>query len=564
MEPSSPSSSRLIVSANGMQQQKGARSSYKKVLAFGRLLMGGACVLAILRNLRTPFRRDDFMYATTTMRTTTTTATITTTSSTKVKLIGGVEDYNVKRELTLEGSNNNTGNHVIDNHHVGALYHLPANATPPTPSPTVDADTAKTAPLAAVTQRASGHEGHQEQETSVIVPPPPKQVSSPTTAEPPTTKQVTSPLTASKHESSPSTAIEPPSEKHFSACLYWMDDYSRLIEWLAYHYQVLPLRALVISIDPKSRLDPTPVLDRWKSRIDIKVWKRFEDFMAPDHLKAMNRTDRSTTWKHRYNQIEFVRNCSMYHKSQNRTWTMHSDTDEYLVIKSNKVQNASERMKEHGVTWDLIQEAHANPQPNARHVNRLEWDCITLTRRVFTSFENPKAVTESSSYSYFDGFDPFRFQTLRYRYSSKNAIGKSLVDVSKYNWATRGHSEISVHKTLKECVHQWGSEGDWMLFNHYRSSWEQYKRPADNRGGEARLLAWYRLNAGDQRRMTDRYGHEAVPWLEGFVRHVGKDEARYLLADVGHPYNPDTALQPTDNITMLVEARLGQPLEVVA
>ena len=26
----------------------------------------------------------------------------------------------------------------------------------------------------------------------------------------------------------------------FGACLYWMDDYERLIEWIAYHWQVLP------------------------------------------------------------------------------------------------------------------------------------------------------------------------------------------------------------------------------------------------------------------------------------------------------------------------------------
>jgi hypothetical protein len=26
-----------------------------------------------------------------------------------------------------------------------------------------------------------------------------------------------------------------------SACLYWQDDYGRLVEWIAYHYQVAEL-----------------------------------------------------------------------------------------------------------------------------------------------------------------------------------------------------------------------------------------------------------------------------------------------------------------------------------
>lgn len=35
----------------------------------------------------------------------------------------------------------------------------------------------------------------------------------------------------------------------FSACLIFKDDNDRLVEWIAYHYQVLPLRFLVVGVD---------------------------------------------------------------------------------------------------------------------------------------------------------------------------------------------------------------------------------------------------------------------------------------------------------------------------
>ena len=41
-------------------------------------------------------------------------------------------------------------------------------------------------------------------------------------------------------------------DEAFSACMLVMDDNHRLTEWLAYHYHVLPLRYLVVAVDPKA------------------------------------------------------------------------------------------------------------------------------------------------------------------------------------------------------------------------------------------------------------------------------------------------------------------------
>jgi hypothetical protein len=42
-------------------------------------------------------------------------------------------------------------------------------------------------------------------------------------------------------------------DKSFSACLLIMDDNHRLSEWIAYHHFALPLRHLVVTVDPRNR-----------------------------------------------------------------------------------------------------------------------------------------------------------------------------------------------------------------------------------------------------------------------------------------------------------------------
>ena len=61
-------------------------------------------------------------------------------------------------------------------------------------------------------------------------------------------------------------------ERGLAACLLVNDENPRLPEWLAYHYHILPLRALIITVDPSSRSSPIDILDRWKGMIDVTIW----------------------------------------------------------------------------------------------------------------------------------------------------------------------------------------------------------------------------------------------------------------------------------------------------
>lgn len=69
------------------------------------------------------------------------------------------------------------------------------------------------------------------------------------------------------------TAKTDASSTTMSACLLVMDDAIKLTEWLAYHYTILPLSHLIVAIDPQSLANVDKVLQPWKSRIYMEIWR---------------------------------------------------------------------------------------------------------------------------------------------------------------------------------------------------------------------------------------------------------------------------------------------------
>lgn len=99
-----------------------------------------------------------------------------------------------------------------------------------------------------------------------------------------------------KHKSTSSSTNKKHSNNHstkgLSACLLVNDENPRLPEWLAYHYQILPLRSLIIAIDPSSRLSPDTILNRWTNDhtelgLDIQVWNDIDYLPLVDGLSGV-------------------------------------------------------------------------------------------------------------------------------------------------------------------------------------------------------------------------------------------------------------------------------------
>jgi len=145
-------------------------------------------------------------------------------------------------------------------------------------------------------------------------------------------------------------------KKGLSACLLVNDENPRLPEWLAYHYQILPLRSLIVAVDPGSRSSPKEILDRWTSTemntgLDIMMWEE-EDYLPqvdshghrivlgacdvagdPEASKNAGRKGESDClWRHRKRQRYFIKKCMADFKLRNMTWTLLIDVDEYIVF----------------------------------------------------------------------------------------------------------------------------------------------------------------------------------------------------------------------------------------
>jgi len=116
----------------------------------------------------------------------------------------------------------------------------------------------------------------------------------------------------------------------FGACLKIMDDNHWLVEWIAYHYFALPLRHLVVYVDPDSSTSPLPILDRWRAHMKIEVWNETYD---PVVLDSSN--ERDPTRENRMEQRLFLNGCMKWYKRQNLTqWIVLVDTDEVSQSKN--------------------------------------------------------------------------------------------------------------------------------------------------------------------------------------------------------------------------------------
>ena len=129
----------------------------------------------------------------------------------------------------------------------------------------------------------------------------------------------------------------------FSACLMIKDQNMLLPEWLAYHYTVLPLRRLIVGVDPHSITDPEPILDLFGSiGLNITVWRNESTYWQdwggnlPHDKLDFQLTNTSTRIekrdRHRKRQYHFYSGCLQRLRDEGWTWTAVIDTDEYLAF----------------------------------------------------------------------------------------------------------------------------------------------------------------------------------------------------------------------------------------
>ena len=158
-----------------------------------------------------------------------------------------------------------------------------------------------------------------------------------------------------------------------SFCLLIKDDNTILNEWIAYHYHVMNMRRLIVAVDPTSSMSPKRILEDWSKvfhDLYITTWND-DDYMPQFFLdeqydqvplffsdrevrkssitgeivsifhrngrggnnftKEQIVNDLEQINIHRFRQKTFVSQCFKHLKEDGMSWTVHIDTDEYIV-----------------------------------------------------------------------------------------------------------------------------------------------------------------------------------------------------------------------------------------
>ena len=324
----------------------------------------------------------------------------------------------------------------------------------------------------------------------------------------------------------------PPNDKTFSSCLLWMDDNHHMTEWIAYHHFTLPLRHLVIAVDPHSstKLHIEP---EWYSLMKITVWND-EDFNHQN--KSLLRSDYDSAnalkSKHRARQSSFYQECSRYLKNQNRTYTTFHDTDEYITIsdefysKNNRsgVDFSSEEFKSQPGHILKVLDHYNNNQTDVG----ISSVCFHVPRAKYSAVESDNSLR---NHNVPDWINSTHYNTLRYRYRTtprpgRDGLGKSIIDVSRLTESNIDQGGL-IHRPLYAVCPKgtvWMNYGERPFgIHHYLGSWESYSFRDDARKETVKRRDVWEVKANDT---TGGPDDEIRPWMQGFVNSMGVRKPR--------------------------------------
>lgn len=126
--------------------------------------------------------------------------------------------------------------------------------------------------------------------------------------------------------------LKPEDDNYMAGCLLVMDENFRLREWLAYHHHVLPLKRLIVAVDPDSKTSPDEIFDQYRKELGmlITTWTD-DDLGAWEPLPARPNVGQKRD-RHRTRQARFLKQCMQHLSTEGWTWTALWDTDEYLTF----------------------------------------------------------------------------------------------------------------------------------------------------------------------------------------------------------------------------------------
>jgi hypothetical protein len=319
--------------------------------------------------------------------------------------------------------------------------------------------------------------------------------------------------------------LDPEDESGFSACLLTMEDNHYLIEWLAYHYHFLPLRRLIIAVDPASRTSPQAILDRYQGYMDISLWNDtdvFGDKEIPEQA----------VFRHRRRQSLLISRCLAQFVTENRTWVSVIDTDEYVVV--HRAADAEYRADDNKPT--LYQMLQSPKNQNARIPGNAS--CVNL-RRAQMSIQSSTTTLDVGS----EFWNASQFNTVQFRHRAqyfmrdgkrRSMAGKTMVHAQRITEESLDFRYVGPHRSSTKCPmgkirvppHQAA-----YLIHHYPGTFAQYtfRAGSDPRNNVRTLDRYNELNFTTAEETSDL----PYTWVQDFTRKVGAELALRLLEGIG-------------------------------
>mmetsp|Transcript_7310 Transcript_7310/g.10430 ORF Transcript_7310/g.10430 Transcript_7310/m.10430 type:complete len:378 (-) Transcript_7310:769-1902(-) len=185
-----------------------------------------------------------------------------------------------------------------------------------------------------------------------------------------------------------------------SACLLVKDAVNELPEWLAYHYHFLPLRYVIVAVDPTSVLNHTGVLSKFnrslnEGKLTVIEWGE-KDIQPEMKTVAVASNVSEMTYDqhkvHKKRQNKFISKCVETMKRLNRTWVFMHDVDEFV-----HVNKEATRMNHGGVgkfpPRSIVQAIENSGAPLPKKSDF----CFPVPRCRFGAIDSPKSSFPDAS-----------------------------------------------------------------------------------------------------------------------------------------------------------------------
>ena len=380
--------------------------------------------------------------------------------------------------------------------------------------------------------------------------------------------------TAKATNLSPKFDLKNDEDEGISGCLIIKDDNSRLIEWIAYHYTVLPMKTLVAAVDHTSKTSPNEILRRWNNTfMEVYSWN-FTEFIYPEYLGP------NSTMEQRTRQQFFHEACFNFLKKKNKKWVTAVDTDEYVTFNRftetdlpahQATRDATLAKAANGTApltrqeemilartrippiddpttvWEFMQQEKNNPPWNTE-------GCVTMTRLMLGARENPW-ITQNIQATLPNALNATKLDTLRFfqhrakGICKRNCKGKALLEVSRIPDEHLLHpvtlrkqyeqrqepvptklpplSPLGPHTPVLECRNDEIPNylTSILRVQHYLGSEEAFFARKDYRGANRdKKFNWYR-------NLSSRPELEATHWVTHFIQKVGGVEQAAALLD---------------------------------